>query len=319
MTVPTTPPHPAAAVAADAAFANADALDDLATQVGIEVPALLRALVAAGATFYGPDWPGQWRTLCLTQPPAFISCEDFEWMDAQERGDATQEWLHAAAQGGRRFLPFAQNGAGDAYCLTLGADAPPHAVAPVALVPHDDDEAVVLHASFDDFATAMLLQSMADLSHQMDEFSLEEAVAQTRLDVVRTTALMPADIALRLQTLAAQAPQQHAVQDGPRARPRHVWALISPQGLAQELQRLPEVEAAPLRFSVVPRWQLRTAAVQEESAPAVLQQSTAAPTWQALAADPATRRQAIRAYQAEFGVDLPAAKAAVDALAPLSR
>ncbi|WP_235507256.1 SMI1/KNR4 family protein [Acidovorax sp. Leaf78] len=318
MTVPTTPPHPAAAVAADAAFANADALDDLATQVGIEVPALLRALVAAGATFYGPDWPGQWRTLCLTQPPAFISCEDFEWMDAQERADAAQEWLHAAAQGGRRFLPFAQNGAGDAYCLTLGVNALPHTVAPVALVPHDDDEAMVLHASFDDFAAAMLLQSMADLSHQMDEFSLEEAVTQTRLDVACTSALMLADSAERLQAMAGQAPQQQSVQDGPRARPRDVWALISPQQLAQELERLPDAQAAPLRFSVVPRWELRSAPAQEVNAPTAVQ-SPAALTWQSLAADPATRRQAIRAYQAEFGGDLPTAKAAVDALNPLSR
>ncbi|CAN7447493.1 SMI1/KNR4 family protein [Acidovorax sp. LjRoot117] len=312
MTEPTTPPPPAAA---DAALANADALDDLATQVGIEVPALLRALVAAGATFYGPDWAGQWRTLCLTQPPAFISCEDFEWMDAQERADAAQEWLYAAAQGGRRFLPFAQNGAGDAYCLTLGVNALPHTVAPVALVPHDDDEAMVLHASFDDFATAMLLQSMADLSHQMDEFSQEEAVTQTRLDVARTSALMPADSAERLQAMAGQAPQQQSVQDGPRARPRDVWALISQKQLAQELERL---STAQLRFSVVPRWELRSAPAQEVNAPAAVQ-SPAAPTWQSLAADPATRRQAIRAYQAEFGGDLPTAKAAVDALNPLSR
>ncbi|RYF68185.1 MAG: SMI1/KNR4 family protein, partial [Comamonadaceae bacterium] len=268
MTEPTTTTHSAAP---DSVLGNVHALDDLATQVGIEVPALLRALVAAGATFYGPDWPGQWRTLCLTQPPAFISCEDFEWMDAQERADAAGEWLYAAAQGGRRFLPFAQNGAGDAYCLTLGADALPRAIAPVALVPHDDDEAVVLHASFDDFATAMLLQSMADLSHQMDEFSQEEAVTQTRLDVARTSALMPADSAERLQAMAGQAPQQQSVQDGPRARPRDVWALISPQQLAQELERLSTAQAAPLRFSVVPRWELRSAPAQEVNAPAAVQ------------------------------------------------
>lgn len=312
MTVPKTPPQSAAA---DAALSNALALDVLAAQASIEVPALLRALVAAGATFYGPDWPRQWRTLCITQPPALISCEDFEWMDAHERVDAAQEWLNAAAQGGRRFLPFAQNGAGDAYCLTVGADAHPHAIAPVALVPHDDDEAMVLYASFDDFATAMLLQAMADLSHQLDEFTQEEAVTKTRLDVTRTAALMPAGTAQRLQDMAAQVPQQHSVQDRPRARPRDVWALISPQQLAHELERLPNAQAAPLPFPVVPRWQVRSASTQEVRATAALQR-TVAPTWQTLAADPTTRRQAIRAYQAEFGVDLPTAKAAVDALRP---
>lgn len=310
MTLPPAPSQPPVPPA-DIASANARALDALAADAGIAVPALLRALVASGATFYGPDWPQQWRTLCLTRPPAFISCEDFEWMNADERRDAVDEWLRPDAQAGRRFLPFAQNGAGDAYCLTLDGDAAPSAQATVALVLHDSGEAKVFSASFDDFACAQLLQAMADPSHSWgDELPETEAIAVARLDVARATALMPPGTARWLQALAAQAPCRATVPDSPGAPLREVLALVTPEQHAQALQRLaPLPPGMPLRFAVVPRWEVRPATA------AAVAQPAAAPTWQALAADPATRRQAIRAYQAEHGVDLPTAKAAVDAQA----
>lgn len=297
----------------DPAYANAQALAELAQHAGISVPPLLDALVRSGATAYGPDWSQQWRSLCLTQPPALASCDDFEWMSTEERHRTVHEWLCPEAQGGRRFLPFAQNGAGDAYCLTAnGATSPDGAVPAVAWVPHDDEEATVLHGSFDDFVSACLLQAMADVTHQLDEFTEEESIGMTRLDIARVTALMPLDSARWLQALAAQAPAHYTVQDGPKARPRDALALISPQQHAAALERLQPSPSEPLRFAVVPRWEVRSSTVEAPGnrSPAP---PAAPPTWRSLAADPATRRQAIRAYQIEHGVDLLAAKAAVDA------
>lgn len=317
-----TPPADHLAGPTDTAQANARALDALANQARITVPSLLRALVASGATFYGPEWRRQWRSLCLTQPPAFISCEDFEWMDADERDEAVAQWLHPAAQGGQRFLPFAQNGAGDAYCLTLDGDAPADAPAAVSLVPHDGDEATVLHASFNALAAALLLQALADLSHQLDDYTEEEAVHIARLDVARVTAWMPpGDNVQALRALAAQAPQRHTVQNAPRARPREVLALVSPSQHDEALARWQPPSAEPLeRFGVIPRWEVRAADTMPTTGRESASQASpftpvpaSAPTWQALAADPATRRQALRAYQAAYQVDLLAAKAAVDA------
>lgn len=296
------------------ASANAQALDALAAEVGIQVPALLRALVTRGATTYGPDWSEHWLTRCLTRPPAFISGEDFEWMSAQERWEAVHEWLYPGAQNGLRFLPFGQTGAGDAFCLVLcAAPDSEHAQAPVALVPHDDSEARVLHASFDDFAVAMLLQAMADIDHRLDDCTEQEAVAILRLDVAQVTACMSAPVGGQLQTWAAQSPSRHQVQHGQSARPaRKNLALITPDQFAAGLSQLTPLAQGAQRFPVTPRWEVR-GSTPRDAALLPLHQAPAPPSWQVLADDPAMRRQAIRAYQVAHGCDLREAKAAIDA------
>lgn len=298
----------------DESDANAQALDVLAAEVGIAVPALLRALVSRGATAYGPDWSEHWRTRCLTRPPAFISGEDFEWMSAQDRWETVHEWLYPGAQNGLRFLPFGQTGAGDAFCLVLNA-APGSelARAPVALVPHDDSEARVLHASFDDFAVALLLQAMADIEHWLDDCTEQEALAILRLDVAQVAACMSAPVSEQLQTWAAQTPARHPVQRGQSATPAcDALALITPEQLAAGLSQLTPVAQGARRFPVTPRWEVR-GSTPDDSALLPLHQTPSPPSWRVFADHPAMRRQAIRAYQMAHGCDLREAKAAIDA------
>jgi hypothetical protein len=122
--------------------------DDLSRRTGIEIPPLLAQLLAGG-------------------PPELASFSDFEWIDAAEAAGTIDEWLDAKWQDGRRFLPFAQSGAGDAYCLmpldgtgtgTGGGDT-----VGVAFVWHDAEESRIEHASFSDFVCAKFLQTFADM------------------------------------------------------------------------------------------------------------------------------------------------------------
>ena len=88
----------------------------LAEQTGLPLPPLLAQLLASGQTDYGPDWPATWRERSLQGSPAFISWEDFEWQRAEDARTTISDWLNPEDQDGRRFLPFGESGAGDAFC-----------------------------------------------------------------------------------------------------------------------------------------------------------------------------------------------------------
>lgn len=124
--------------------------ETLSTQTGIALPPLLKEFLASGKTHYGPDWADTWRQRCLQDPPLFMSWQDFEWIDAEASREVIEGWLHPGAQNGRSFLPFAQSGAGDAWCLT---PLDTHGVG-VALVLHDDEASSVAHACFDEIGRA---------------------------------------------------------------------------------------------------------------------------------------------------------------------
>src|SRR6478735_4169535 len=87
----------------------------LAQAHGIPLPALLRHLIEAGLADYGADvkaWVADWRANKLAAQPALSCIDDFEWIKADEAAETIDEWLNPAYQHGRRFLPFAQTGAG---------------------------------------------------------------------------------------------------------------------------------------------------------------------------------------------------------------
>ena len=90
----------------------------LAEQTSLPLPPLLAQLLASGQTHYGPDWASTWRERSLQGSPAFISWDDFEWQRAEDARTTISDWLNPADQAGRRFLPFGESGAGDAFCLT---------------------------------------------------------------------------------------------------------------------------------------------------------------------------------------------------------
>ncbi|MFG0598739.1 SMI1/KNR4 family protein [Delftia sp. WSY_4] len=277
--------------------------ETLSTQTGIALPPLLKEFLASGKTHYGPDWADTWRQRCLQDPPLFMSWQDFEWIDAEASREIIEGWLNPSAQNGRRFLPFAQSGAGDAWCLT---PLDTHGVG-VALVLHDDEASSVSHACFDDFVCAGFLQAFADLSDQLDEFSEPEALQLLRADVAQTTRFMTQELGGYLQDFCRRPLEIRPWRDGPRARVRQVASLISQDELAAELDRLPAVD---LSFPVVARWEVCSS--DEGSTQPGLVPEPAKIDWRTLAADPLQKMAAIRACQSEHGCSLGQAKAMVD-------
>ncbi|SEJ89303.1 hypothetical protein SAMN05444746_104274 [Variovorax sp. OK212] len=214
--------------------------DDLSRRTGIEIPPLLAQLLAGG-------------------PPALASFSDFEWIDAAEAAGTVDEWLDAKWQDGRRFLPFAQSGAGDAYCLmpldgtgtgTGGGDT-----VGVAFVWHDAEESRIEHASFSDFVCAKFLQTFADMSWlEESDLSEEEMAERVVADVAAVSAFMDAGTAAWLQALSRLPIEQRPYKAGPRARPEPVPSLIPQDRMDEELLRFerPHAEAFPVK----PRWEI---------------------------------------------------------------
>lgn len=277
--------------------------ETLSTQTGIALPPLLKEFLASGKTHYGPDWADTWRQRCVQDPPLFMSWQDFEWIDAEASREIIEGWLNPSAQNGRRFLPFAQSGAGDAWCLT---PLDTHGVG-VALVLHDDEASSVAHACFDDFVCAGFLQAFADLSHHLDDFTQQEALQLLQADVIRATRCMKGALGDYLQDFCRRPLEIRPWRDGPRARVRQVASLISQDELAAELDRLPAVD---LSFPVVARWEVCSS--HEGSTQPGLVPEPAKIDWRTLAADPLQKMAAIRACQSEHGCSLGQAKAMVD-------
>lgn len=281
------------------------ALEAVSADTGIALPPLLRHLVAGGATVYGPDWATTWRDRCLSAPPPLISCSDFEWLDAPGVRTTAGEWLNPAYQNGQRLLPFAETGAGDAWCLVPidGALQPG-----VALVRHDSGVSEVGYRSFQDFACVQLLQALADLSDWTGEdgFSAEQACQVVRSDVDQVAAGMDATTGAWLRALSRAQPLLREVRDGPRSPPRTVLSLVSQSALYEALGRFcpPDVPALP----ITARWECAPAMARSKA----LLAAKAPPDWRALARKPGGKLAALRAHQQAHGSTLQQAKAAVD-------
>lgn len=266
----------------------------LSAETGIALPVLLCDFLASGLTVYGPDWASTWRQRYLQHPPLLISFWDFEWLSAQESRAVIQEWLNPAAQQGRCFLPFAQTGAGDAWCLTPMDDDK----VGVALVWHDAAESCIDYQCFADFVYAGFVNAFADLSHGPEGFSPAQIQQSLQADVAQAAQYMELRQATYLQDCSRRPLVQTTFQDGSRAQPRQGVSLLSPHELEMALQKLVVPE---MSFPVLARWE-----VAIEEAPAV------APDWRSYAQLPGQKMAAIKAYQHAYGASLSEAKAAVD-------
>lgn len=272
----------------------------LSAETGIALPPLLQSLIAHGRTQYGLDWSSTWRERSLRDPPAFISWYDHEWIDGAASRACIADWLHPDHQDGRRFLPFAETGAGDAWCL-MPIDG--HAVG-VALVRHDDGSGELCYASFDDFVCTRFVELFADMNHlvRYDAYTPQEAYQVVCADVMQVTALMQDEAqGAWLRQWCRPTPMLREVGQG-RCRAQ-VLSLLTEAQRDAHLGRFRTPGLAP--FPVVPRWETQQ---PEPAAPR--------PDWRALARDPAQKRAAIQAYRARngeaFGSSLAEAKAAVE-------
>lgn len=224
----------------------------LAQTTGIALPDLLQRLLADGLADYGTDvrdWVADWKTHTLAAQPVLSCVYDFEWITAADAQENITDWLNPAYQQGRRFLPFAQTGAGDLYCLTplspmTAADEGAGDIG-VALVWHDDDTSAISAASFDAFVFAALVHSATDVSHLTDEgFSAAEAMQCVLTNIQALAPLLPP---------AMQAPLEHVAQRITAGEEAAGDALISASTAQAALALLPAVADAP--FPVRARWE----------------------------------------------------------------
>lgn len=232
------------------------AFEALAVSTGLALPPLLRQLISAGRTSYGPDWASTYETRRLSDPPALLSAYDFEWIDADEARDVTSAWLNPAAQDGRSFLPFAQSGAGDSYALTQRASGE----VGVALIWHDEETSQVSYASFNDFVCTKYLETFADLSHLQDNASREIIAQMVQADVAGVAALLPNALGSYLQGLSVRSlfsvhPEPKPLAKNPK-RPKERIALLSSAELAIELARFFTPHDPP--FRVTARWDVKS-------------------------------------------------------------
>lgn len=277
---------------------DVDAYVALAAETGIEIPGLLRKLLAAGKCDYGEDWRSTWRERLLNDPPALSSFEDFEWLgsDVARGREWVADWLNPEFQQGRRFLPFAQSGAGDAYCL-MPLDGQ---TAGVALVWHDRAVSRIDHCSFSDFVCVQFLAAFAGLETFIeDDFSAEEALQMLRLDVMQVSECMGTRDREYLRSFLDLPLVEREWRHGPRSRPEKVLSLISQEQLEVELRRFPG-PGLP-EFPVVARWEVPGYAPPEPPEPV---------TWQSLAAH--KKLEAMQLYRQEQGGSLAQARDAIE-------
>ncbi|RZK28839.1 MAG: SMI1/KNR4 family protein [Hymenobacter sp.] len=137
-------------------------------QHGFEYPALYKQLDQDGMLAigqYGPDWATTVLPKLRDNPTLLLFSSDFELLNLEQAGEVTADL--AAPDDYRRikpaykFIAFAQNGAGDYYCLfpteQQGNDVP------IVFLWHDVDEATFLAKNLQDFIFRRILTDMAEL------------------------------------------------------------------------------------------------------------------------------------------------------------
>ncbi|MGP1684179.1 MAG: SMI1/KNR4 family protein, partial [Giesbergeria sp.] len=222
----------------------------LASETGIALPSLLRGLLASGKTVYGPDWASVWREKSLQGASAFISWYDFEWIDALDARREIESWLNPKMQDGKVFLPFAQSGSGDVYCLMPFAE---NSVG-VALIWHDNETSKIDYCSFDDFVAIQFFEAFADLDHHADEFSQEEILQCIASDVSSVTEFMDEDSRNYLRSFCKNKLVRRAFRYRPKSEPRDALSLVSQEQLGIECDKFQMPIAAP--FTMVARWEV---------------------------------------------------------------
>lgn len=216
---------------------------ELAEQCEIALPDALRCLLNDGKTRYGTDvadWRKQWRTYMLAGEPAFCCVYDFEWLHPARASEVIEGWLNPTYQNGRKFLPFAESGAGDAYCLmpmTGGQIG-------VARIWHDKECSSIDDASFAAFAYRILIESAWDCKHLLSEdFSIDEARECVIADMRSVATYLPDTLRIALEKLIEMALRFD----------EHPEDIITEQQAKAALAILTGVEGQT--FPIHPRWE----------------------------------------------------------------
>lgn len=205
------------------------AFQPLALKLGIELPERFSALLAIAQSNTG----------------AMRSVEDLFWLDAEEAEREIDEWLHPDEQQGRTFLPFANNGSGEPWCLVRLETGETG----IAQALHYGQLTSLAHTDISSWIASHYVSVASDVSRLPHQ--TEVGAALIREVQLLHAALLPADRAL-LADLFSRPCVAMAFKDGPRSVPRTVSAFISKQEEKELLQRLEP--PAPIEFAVLRDW-----------------------------------------------------------------
>jgi hypothetical protein len=273
---------------------STDSFHELSKTVGISLPPTLARWHDSGLTRY-ENWKETWRERMLNSPPALISAYDFEWIDADQSREVIAEWLNPERQNGMRFLPFAESGAGDSYCLIPVSGE----TLAVAFIWRHDFSGTLdwLGRSFDEFVYLRMIKTCADFSHLMnDRFTQEDAHRCLLADLTTMVKSLPQSFAERLQPMMSRPVVVR--EDRKFGQVRQIPGLMSNQELEEEFS-----------FTGLPPLDI----VEPASPNVFTDPFPPPPSWQELANDPSNKLAAIRLYQTQHGVGMGAAKQVVDA------
>lgn len=210
----------------------------LAESTGVVLPESLRRLIDDGKTRYGldlDDWRKNWRAYSLSGRPVLTCAYDFEWIGAEKSREISETWLNPQFQHGRKFLPIAISGAGDAYCLISSPDGQNG----MGMIWHDSKSSKIDDASFDAFVCRVILESALDLEQALDDYSLEEARQCLLANIHELDGYLAEPFISILRTFS------QATVDGDE----EVMATAAQTAL----ELLPRADGQP--FAVVPAWE----------------------------------------------------------------
>lgn len=230
----------AAFVKATSAHANypvALALDkfaEVAALAGMELPAQLQQLIELDLNRYEDQ-----------KLTAFSANHDLEWIDPLDATAIIETWLCARFQDGARFLPFAESGAGDAYCFIQL----PGGESGVGVVWNDSVMSHIEYASLGDFFFAKLVEAFSDVSGLSEDDPV--AALNTDLDSIRW--FLTLDQQRVLDALLAKTPVSRPYRYGPEAPIEQVVSLVSQEEM--KILLATSKLAEPIAFAVVQPWE----------------------------------------------------------------
>jgi hypothetical protein len=204
-------------------MADLSELSRLSASTGIALPHALIALVESGLAGYPEDYNRNFIAVSTTRPVALSSVCDFEWLGDGQATETVADWLNAEYQQGARFLPFAQSGAGDQYCLVQS-----EAGVGCGMIWHDSESSTLGYRSFEHFVCGSILSTLQDMTHLLEEgFSEADAANFVRLDARQVLSTIPDQLAAPLALLLSREPAPRPYRPAPKAREMEVLSFIS--------------------------------------------------------------------------------------------
>lgn len=155
-------------------------------QHGFKYPALYKQLAQDGMLDvgqYGPDWATTVLPTLRDNPTLLLFSSDFELLDLAYAGEITAELAepddYRHIKPAYKFFAFAQNGAGDYFCLLPTAQQANDI--PVVFLWHDVNEATFLAKNLQDFIFRRILTDMAvqDTYNELSDREFRRNLAAT--------------------------------------------------------------------------------------------------------------------------------------------